>query len=109
MFSEEVRLMTNIISGIIIGVSGPLILSLVILIAKNIKRDRGAHNRLTEGLVALQKDRFVEMYYKVREQKGVRLYQRDILEDLHKSYHDLGGNSYIDKIMDEISHMPTLD
>lgn len=109
MSIKEVLEMTEIITGIGVAVLSPIILATVVLIKKSIQKDRRAHCMLSEGIIALQKDRFVELYYKCKEQNGIRLYQRDILENMFKSYQELGGNSYIEKIMDEINHMKTLD
>jgi len=113
MTIKEVIEIMNIISGIIIAVAGPLLLAGVIfiirLIKKNVTKDKDAHQKLTNALVAIQKNYFIQIYYTSKKEGGIRLYERDMLEEMHKSYKELGGNSYIDKIMEEIKYMKTLD
>jgi len=106
---NEVAEIMTIISGIITAVASPLILGFIYFLIRMIKKDRSAHKKLTNALISIQKNTFVSIYYSAKKAGGIELYERSMLEEMYKSYGDLGGNSFVEKIMKEIDEIKTLD
>lgn len=50
----------------------------------------------------LLRDRITSIYYKHRRNCEMKLYDYDNLERLYKQYKNLGGNSFVDKIWEEV-------
>lgn len=109
MFSQEVIEIMNIITGIIIAVGSPLILAFIYSIRRMVKKDRGAHRKLANAIIDVQRVNFVQVYYQAKKNGGIRIYERRSLNEMYDSYTDLEANSFITDIMDEIKDMKTLD
>lgn len=58
--------------------------------------------RLIQGVKCLLRDRMLHIYYKNEEQKTIRQYQLENFVFLYKAYKALKGNSFIDKIHEEV-------
>lgn len=50
----------------------------------------------------LLRDRIVGIYYKHYHERKMRLYEYENLERLYKQYKKLGGNSFVDKVWEEV-------
>lgn len=105
---KEVIEIMDIATGIITGVATPIILAFIYFISRMVKRDRGAHKKLTDAIIDVQRTYFVQVYYEAKRNGGIKLYERRSLNEMYKSYTDLEANSFISDIMEEIKDMPTL-
>ena len=78
------------------------ILTLCILLIKPIREkliDRSAER---EGIRCVLRDRMLSIYYKHREEKQIRQYEKELFVLHYKAYKAMGGNSFIDDIYAEI-------
>lgn len=57
----------------------------------------------------LLRDRITSIYYKHSQDCEMKLYDYENLERLYKQYKNLGGNSFVDKIWEEIQDSWKID
>lgn len=57
---------------------------------------------IREGQRCLLRAEIVRLYYRHREEKKLREYEFKLLEQCYKAYRALGGNSFIDRIYEEM-------
>lgn len=58
--------------------------------------------RLTEGQKCQLRSEMLRIYYKHADEKGLRQYEFENFSYLYKAYKALGGNSFIDRIGEEV-------
>lgn len=59
------------------------------------------------GMQALLRDRIIQAYNKNVDRGFCPIYERDNIEKLYTSYHELGGNGTITELMKKVRTMPT--
>ena len=77
--------------------------ALVLLIRPLRDKLTGA-KQLRDGQRCLLRSQMLHVYYKHRENKTIRQYEYENFLYLYKAYTELGGNSFISKINDEIKN-----
>lgn len=100
--SEESRMLQTLqIISLVIGLPSTAIVLLTLICkpfrARLLERYRG---RETDR--CLLRDRITGIYYKHYQEREMRLYEYENLEKLYKQYKQLGGNSFIDKVWEEV-------
>lgn len=58
--------------------------------------------KLREGLKCLLRSQMLHVYYKHHDTGSMRQYEYENFLFLYRAYKELGGNSFIDKIYDEV-------
>lgn len=72
-----------------------VLLSVVLPVIKNV-------NKVSDGQKCLLRKDMLDIYYHNREQKKIRQYEYENFVFLYEAYKALKGNSFIDKIYDEV-------
>ena len=70
-----------------LGMLVPLIVAIVLII---------------KGFKCLLRSEMVRIYYKCKDNRTIRQYEFENFEHLHKAYKALKGNSFIDKVWNEV-------
>lgn len=60
-----------------------------------------------EGVKAVLSGDIIEKYNHYKEKEYCPIYAKTNIKNLHKPYKDLGGNSVVDKLVEELLEMPT--
>lgn len=64
------------------------------------RKEEKEHSHETDR--CLLRDRITSIYYVHHDERAMKLYDYDNLERLYKQYKNLGGNSFVDKIWEEV-------
>ncbi len=78
------------------------ILAALMLLVRPVRDWITGANRLREGQKCLLRSSMLRTYYRNRERKTIRQYEFENFQLEYRAYKALGGNSFIDKIRDEI-------
>lgn len=65
-----------------------------------IKKENSAQS---DGMRSLLKDRILQSYFTLSQTEEVTEPMLEVINDMYSSYHDLGGNGTITKIVDDIN------
>ena len=77
-------------------------------VCKKIKSQSDEQQYLKNGLQALLRDRIVQAYYKCIEQGYCPIYMLESISLMYQEYHNLGGNSFVTQLMDELMKLPKI-
>ncbi len=118
MFSKEAVEIMGTATTIVTGIASPLILGLIYYIIRIIKSAATkrkqevvdhdiVHDMLIRSIMSIQRNDFVTMYKDVMKKGYMTMYEKQSLLKMHESYKELGGNSFVDEIMEELKTIPT--
>lgn len=62
-----------------------------------------------DAVKALLRDRLVDRHREFMVQGYIDVYSRDSLSRMYVEYKNLGGNSLVDKLMEEMNELPTIE
>jgi len=103
--NAEVLRMIDVGSQIVVGVSSPLILLGIHKVWSLIKKERLVNKKLEGGLRSMLRSQIVQMYEFGKSNKGMTLMQKSTAEELYMDYKNLGGNGFIEEVMEKIHKM----
>lgn len=86
----------------IITVALPIILGYIVHLLQEQKKDRNANSRGTMLLLRVQ---LIEYHSKYMTLGEIPTYAYDNFEEMYQAYHDLGGNSMVTKMHQEIQEL----
>jgi hypothetical protein len=72
-----------------------------------IERDKLEQHLMKEAITAVTRNDLTAIYNRAIEKGYISDYDRENFEKMYKVYSDLGGNSYIHEVHDQILKMPT--
>lgn len=78
------------------------ILLLVILLVKPVREWLFGIGQVKEGQRCLLRSEIVRIYYRHHDDRTLREYEFKNMEQCHMAYKALGGNSFVDRICDEM-------
>ena len=64
---------------------------------------------VNEGVRAVLSSEIIDKYNHYKDKGYCPIYAKTNIKNLHKPYKDLGGNGVVDKLVDELLEMPTID
>ena len=64
---------------------------------------------LEKGMQAILRDRILVSYYKYQGRECITLHGLENVENMYKSYHDLGGNGTVTHLMEAMREMKVVD
>lgn len=76
------------------------------------KRQKAAETRqaaLESGMQAILRDRILTSYYHYHEKGKITLHGLENVEAMYKSYHDLGGNGTMTRLVEIMREMEVID
>ena len=79
-----------------------VILAAVALLVKPIRNKMLGLDKLTDALRCQLRHDMLHTYYRHREDKTIRQYEMEDFLFLYRGYKALGGNSFIDRIKEEV-------
>lgn len=79
-----------------------VILAAVALLVKPLRNKMLGLDKLTDALRCQLRHDMLHTYYRHREDKTIRQYEMEDFLFLYRGYKALGGNSFIDRIKDEV-------
>lgn len=71
-----------------------------------IKNYKGRDKTQEEALKCLLRSNITSKYYEYSLKKEIPYYEKENLNYMFEQYKKMNGNSYVEKIMDEINHLP---
>jgi hypothetical protein len=83
-----------------------LISSFIIFLCKMIKNEYETIKNTKNGMKVLLKKGILEKYKVYKEKNCITFYEKEMINDLYQEYKNLGGNSFIEDIMDDINDIP---
>ena len=92
---------TQILIAVLTVVVTPL-MGYIVWLLKEQKKDRNAQEK---GIMLLLRVQLIEYHDKYMRLGEIPTYAYDNYEDMHKCYHELGGNSMADKMHAEINEL----
>lgn len=78
------------------------IVGLIILLVTYYKKNKRQMDKIADGTKCQLRSEMLRIYYHNREERKIRQYEFENFVKLYESYKALGGNSFIDKIYEEI-------
>ena len=78
------------------------VIGLIVLLVTYYKKNKKLMDKIAEGTRCQLRSEMLRTYYHNRESRTIRQYEYENFVKLYESYKALGGNSFIDKINDEI-------
>jgi hypothetical protein len=81
------------------------------MLQEHTQKDKLAQEILTlhgEALLCILRNEITKTYYKFLPSKALPTYEQENLIKQHTTYHNLNGNSYIDKIFEEMMTWETI-
>ena len=96
----------EIISKTILTIVGFIITGLLGYLVANVKRYRQKDKNQEEALKCLLRSAITSKYYVYSELKEIPQYEKENLVYMFEQYQKMGGNSYINQIMEEIVALP---
>ncbi|PKM69189.1 MAG: hypothetical protein CVU95_00990 [Firmicutes bacterium HGW-Firmicutes-2] len=94
---------------LLIGIIGFVITSSIGLLARMIRNDRIRHQQdhemLKIGMTQLLKSQILDIYNRSIEKGHVGEHEKDVANDLYKSYESMGGNGYMKQVMEKIGRL----
>ncbi len=93
---EELMLLSQLCSCV------TAVAAAVVLLVRPVRDRITGANRLREGLKCLLRSSMLRTYYRNRERKAIRQYEYENFLLEYRAYKALRGNSFIDRIREEI-------
>lgn len=78
------------------------ILGLVTVLVVYYRKSKKQMDKISEGTKCQLRSEMLRCYYHNRESKKIRQYEFENFVKLYEAYKALGGNSFIDKIYEEV-------
>ena len=92
---------TQILVAVLTVVVTPL-MGYIVWLLKEQKKDRTAQEK---GIMLLLRVQLIEYHDKYMRKGKIPTYAFQNFEDMYEAYHELGGNSMVEKMHDEISEL----
>lgn len=96
------EIVTVIVTSALTSITG----ALVVYIRKLLSDSKGTHKTLKQSQQALLRYQIVQAHDYFRSKGSIGKYSLSTLEELYKSYKELGGNGFVAGIMEEIREIP---
>lgn len=93
-------------SIIIAILSSSSIATIITAIINAIITHSKAYNSLLEANRILMKDRIKHLGNSYIQRGSITSEELQDLHEMHECYHDLGGNGFLDAIMNNVNHLP---
>ena len=87
--------------AVIVGLALDII-ALITILVTHYRKNKKQMDRLADGVKCQLRSEMLRIYYRHRESKKIRQYEYENFVFLYNAYKALGGNSFIDKIYDEV-------
>lgn len=62
---------------------------------------------IEEGIVAILRDRIIQVYNHYNEKGYCPIYAKDNVEEMYQQYHLLGGNGTVTGLVEKLRELPT--
>lgn len=59
-----------------------------------------------KALMCLLRSNITSKYYVYKELGSIPYYEKENIDKIHEQYKEMGGNSYVDIIVDELNRLP---
>lgn len=91
--------MENIVISLISGLVS--IITCVIANRTSKKIDKN-HGEMNKALLSMMRNDIVDIYYRNKEQRKLKQYEREALDKLYEGYTEGGGNSFVKDLYGEM-------
>lgn len=78
----------------------------IVSISSKLKKQKYQQDSLKMGMQAMLRDRIVDAYYKAIDRGYMPIYMMENVNQLYEQYHNLGGNSFVTHLIEEMMDMP---
>lgn len=93
-----VKIVLTVVSFIVTGLLG--------YFTAKVKEYKSKDNTQQEALKCLLRSAITSKYYVYTEISSIPLYEKENINYMYEQYKKMGGNSYINKIVEEINKLP---
>ena len=99
-------MINEIILKVVLTIVGCIVTGSFGFLVGKIKSYKQRDNTQEEALKCLLRSSITSKYYVYSELKTIPLYEKENLNYMYEQYKAMGGNSYINEIMEEINKLP---
>ena len=78
-------------------------------LSKALKKEKDEHKALRDGMRSLLKRNIIADCEDALSEGYCPTTTKDTIQDMYKSYHALGGNGTVTKLVDQLMDLPTLE
>ncbi len=75
---------------------------------KKIKKEFCDQKAIKDGMLALLRSELIRQHEKYTDRHWIPVYAMDNVNDLYKSYHELGGNGTVTKLIKELEELSSV-
>lgn len=105
IIGRRIRMLNILMNNFVEIVLGFIITFLTYLYRKLINYNKMIQY-IKDGIKALLKNKIIEKYHYHKEIGTITIFDKQLISDLYREYHNLDGNGIIDDLMDEINNLP---
>ena len=98
--------MLNLIFSHIIELCITVIIAFITYLHKKLKKYNKTIQYTKDGVKALLKNKIIEKYNYYKNLDLISIFDKQIINELYREYHNLGGNGIIDELMEYINALP---
>ena len=96
----------EIILKTILTIIGFIITGILGYLSAKVKEHKQKDTQQQKALMCLLRSSITSKYYVYKEIGSIPYYEKENIDKMHEQYKDMGGNSYVDIIVDEINKLP---
>ena len=104
--TERENMANEIVMKIILAIVGFITTGLMGYLVAKVKEYKSKENNQEKALKCLLRSAITSKYYVYTELKAIPMYEKENIIYMYEQYKAMGGNSYIDKIIEELSKLP---
>ena len=71
-----------------------------------VKEHKNKDNQQQRALMCLLRSNITSKYYVYKELGSIPYYEKENVDKMHEQYKNMGGNSYVEIIVEEINKLP---
>lgn len=96
----------EIILKTILTLVGFVVTGILGYLSAKVKEHKKKDTQQQKALMCLLRSSITSKYYVYKEIGSIPYYEKENIDKMHEQYKDMGGNSYVDIIVDEINKLP---
>lgn len=96
----------EIILKTILTVVGFVVTGVLGYLTAKVKEHKKRDNQQQKALMCLLRSNITSKYYVYKEIGSIPYYEKENIDKIHEQYKEMGGNSYVNIIVDELNKLP---
>lgn len=96
----------EIILKMILTIVGFIVTGVLGYLTAKVKEYKKKDNQQQKALMCLLRSNITSKYYVYKELGSIPYYEKENIDKIHEQYKEMGGNSYVSIIVDELNNLP---